>query len=125
VHLFGPFTPTSITSGLQPDWYMGFMEGSLRIFPNWFDFSIAGYPFMVAVLVPGLVIPGIIFGGLAVWPFLEQWITGDKRAHNVADRPRNAPVRTGVGVAGITFYGVLCLAGRSEEHTSELQSRFD
>lgn len=114
VHLFGPFTPTSITSGLQPDWYMGFMEGSLRIFPNWFDFSIAGYPFMVAVLVPGLVIPGIIFGGLAVWPFLEQWITGDKRAHNVADRPRNAPVRTGVGVAGITFYGVLWLAGSND-----------
>ena len=114
VHLFGPFTPTSITSGLQPDWYMGFMEGSLRIFPNWFDFSIAGYPFMVAVLVPGLVIPGIIFGGLALWPFIEQWITGDKRARNVADRPRNAPVRTGVGAAGITFYGVLWLAGSND-----------
>ena len=114
VHLFGPFTPTSITSGLQPDWYMGFMEGSLRIFPNWFDFQIAGYPIMTAVLVPGLVIPGVIFGGLALWPFIEQWITGDKRARNVADRPRNAPVRTGVGVAGIVFYGVLWLAGSND-----------
>ncbi|GHD36238.1 cytochrome bc1 complex cytochrome b subunit [Nocardiopsis kunsanensis] len=117
VHLFGPFTPTSITSGLQPDWYMGFMEGSLRIFPNWLDFTIPigpGYPIMVAVLVPGLVIPGLIFGGLALWPFIEQWITGDKRARNVADRPRNAPVRTGVGVAGVVFYGVLWLAGSND-----------
>ncbi|WP_017573851.1 cytochrome bc1 complex cytochrome b subunit [Nocardiopsis halotolerans] len=114
IHLFGPFTPTSITSGLQPDWYMGFMEGSLRIFPNWFDLTIFGYALPTAVLVPGLVVPGLIFGGLAAWPFIEQWITGDKRAHNVADRPRNAPVRTGVGAAGVTFYGVLWLAGSND-----------
>ncbi|MDE3724255.1 cytochrome bc complex cytochrome b subunit [Nocardiopsis sp. N85] len=114
IHLFGPFTPTSITSGLQPDWYMGFMEGSLRIFPNTLDFQIFGYAVPIGVLVPGLIVPGIIFGGLGAWPFIEQWITGDKRAHNVADRPRNAPVRTGVGVAGITFYGVLWLAGSND-----------
>ncbi|MDT0328800.1 cytochrome bc1 complex cytochrome b subunit [Nocardiopsis lambiniae] len=114
IHLFGPFTPTSITSGLQPDWYMGFMEGSLRIFPNTLDFQIFGYAVPIGVLVPGLIVPGIIFGGLGAWPFIEQWITGDKRAHNVADRPRNAPVRTGVGVAGITFYGILWLAGSND-----------
>ncbi|WP_017581700.1 cytochrome bc1 complex cytochrome b subunit [Nocardiopsis valliformis] len=117
IHLFGPFTPTSITSGLQPDWYMGFMEGSLRIFPNTLDFTLPigdGYPIITAVLVPGLVVPGLIFGALAAWPFIEQWITGDKRAHNVADRPRNAPVRTGLGVAGIVFYGVLWMAGAND-----------
>ncbi|MBB6119313.1 cytochrome b [Nocardiopsis algeriensis] len=114
IHLFGPFTPTSITSGLQPDWYMGFMEGALRIFPNWFDFSIFGYAVPMGVLVPGLGIMGVVFGGLALWPFIEQWITGDKRARNVADRPRNAPVRTGVGVAMITFYGLCWLAGSND-----------
>ncbi|GAA1077683.1 cytochrome b [Nocardiopsis composta] len=114
IHLFGPFTPTSITSGLQPDWYMGFMEGALRIFPNWLDFQIFGYAVPIGVLVPGLGIMGLVFGGLAVWPFLERWITGDQRAHNVADRPRNAPVRTGLGVAGIVFYGLLWLAGSND-----------
>lgn len=114
IHLFGPFTPTSITSGLQPDWYMGFMEGALRIFPNWFDFSIAGYAVPTGVLVPGLVIPGAVFGALLLWPFVEQWISGDKRHHNVADRPRNAPVRTGLGVAGMVFYGLLWLAGAND-----------
>ncbi|MUL40955.1 cytochrome bc complex cytochrome b subunit [Streptomonospora sp. PA3] len=114
IHLFGPFTPTSITSGLQPDWYMGFMEGSLRIFPNWFDIDVAGYSIPTAVLVPGLVVPGLVFGAMALWPFVEAWISGDRRHHNVADRPRNAPVRTGMGVAGITFYGLLWMAGSND-----------
>ncbi|KOX23403.1 cytochrome bc complex cytochrome b subunit [Nocardiopsis sp. NRRL B-16309] len=114
IHLFGPFTPTSITSGLQPDWYMGFLEGSLRIFPNTLDFDIFGYAVPVAVLIPGLGVMGLLFGALGAWPFIEQWITGDKRAHNVADRPRNVPVRTGLGVAGITAYGVLWLAGSND-----------
>lgn len=117
IHLFGPFSPTSITSGLQPDWYMGFMEGSLRIFPNSLDFTIPigqGYPIVTAVLVPGLGVMGLLFGALAAWPFIEQWITGDKRAHNVADRPRNAPTRTALGVGGIVFYGVLWLAGSND-----------
>ncbi|KUP97522.1 cytochrome bc1 complex cytochrome b subunit [Thermobifida cellulosilytica] len=122
IHLFGPFTPTSITSGLQPDWYMGFLEGSLRLFPDWFDFDIGGYAVVTGVLIPGLGFMGLLFGGLAVYPFLEAWITGDKRAHNVADRPRNAPVRTGLGVAGITFYGVLWLAGSNDilSHTFQI-----
>ncbi|GAA0995651.1 MULTISPECIES: cytochrome b [Nocardiopsidaceae] len=114
IHLFGPFTPTSITSGLQPDWYMGFLEGSLRIFPNTFDFSVFGYAVPIAVLVPGLGVMGMLFVLPGAWPFVEQWITGDKRVHNVADRPRNAPVRTGLGVAGMTAYGVLWLAGSND-----------
>ncbi len=122
IHLFGPFTPTSITSGLQPDWYMGFLEGSLRLFPDWFDFDIGGYAVVTGVLIPGLGFMGLLFGGLAVYPFLEAWITGDKRTHNVADRPRNVPVRTGLGVAGITFYGVLWLAGSNDilSHTFQI-----
>ena len=114
IHLFGPFTPTSITSGLQPDWYMGFLEGSLRLFPNTLDFSIFGYPIITAVLIPGLGAMGLLFGALGAWPFIEAWITGDKKAHNVLDRPRNAPVRTALGVAGITVYGVLWLAGSND-----------
>ncbi|MEY9213091.1 cytochrome bc complex cytochrome b subunit [Thermobifida halotolerans] len=122
IHLFGPFTPTSVTSGLQPDWYMGFLEGSLRLFPNWFDFDIGGYAIVTGVLIPGLGFMGLLFGGLAVYPFLEAWITGDRRVHNVADRPRNAPVRTGLGAAGITFYGVLWLAGSNDilSHTFQI-----
>ncbi len=114
IHLFGPFTPTSITSGLQPDWYMGFLEGSLRLFPNTLDFQVFGYPILTSVLVPGLGAMGLLFGALGAWPFIEAWITGDKSAKNMADRPRNAPVRTALGVAGITVYGILWLAGSND-----------
>jgi ubiquinol-cytochrome c reductase cytochrome b subunit len=52
--------------------------------------------------------------GLAVWPFLEQWITGDRREHHVNDRPRNAPTRTAIGIAGVTFYGIMWLEGAND-----------
>jgi ubiquinol-cytochrome c reductase cytochrome b subunit len=44
---------------------------------------------------------------VAVYPFIENWVTGDKREHHALDRPRNAPTRTGIGAAGVTFYAVL------------------
>ena len=110
---YGPYTPDQITAGSQPDFYIGFLEGSLRMMPNW-ELNAFGHTISVNILVPGLVIPGIIFTGLAVWPFIEQWVTGDKREHHLLDRPRNRPTRTAVGVAGITFYGILWIAGGND-----------
>jgi ubiquinol-cytochrome c reductase cytochrome b subunit len=44
---------------------------------------------------------------VALYPFIEAWVTGDKREHHVLDRPRNAPTRTAIGAAGVTFYAAL------------------
>ena len=33
IWLYGPYNPVSISSGSQPDFYMGFLEGSLRMMP--------------------------------------------------------------------------------------------
>jgi len=66
------------------------------------------------VLIPSLIVPGILFTALAVYPFIEAWVTGDRREHHILDRPRNVPTRTGFGVAGITFYGVLWLVGGND-----------
>jgi ubiquinol-cytochrome c reductase cytochrome b subunit len=66
------------------------------------------------VLIPALLPLGIIFTGAALWPFFEQWATGDKSFHHINDRPRNAPVRTGIGVAAILFYAVLLLEGAND-----------
>jgi ubiquinol-cytochrome c reductase cytochrome b subunit len=110
---YGPYTPDQITAGSQPDWYIGFLEGSLRMMPNW-EWNAFGHTVSFNVLIPSLVVPGILFTGMALWPFVEQWVTGDKREHHILDRPRNRPTRTGVGVAGITFYGVLWLAGGND-----------
>ena len=116
IWLFGPYTPADISAGSQPDWYMGFLEGSLRLMPPWEInlFGTAGGTLPLSVLIPALVPLGLIITGLVLFPFLEQWVTGDKREHHIADRPRNNPHRTAIGISAITFYGVLWLLGAND-----------
>jgi len=116
----GPYTPTAISAGSQPDFYMGFLEGSLRMFPSW-TWDIGGHTVSWDVFVPALVVPGIIFTGLGLWPMLERWATGDRGYHHVNDRPRNAPTRTAFGMAGVTIYGVLWLEGANDIIANYLQ----
>ncbi len=113
VWIFGPYTPDQVTAGTQPDWYIGWLDGALRLMPNW-ETVVAGFTISWNVFIPAVVIPGILFTGLALYPFLEAWATGDKREHNLLDRPRNAPVRTGIGVMAIVFYGILWLGGGND-----------
>ncbi|MFI0357091.1 cytochrome bc complex cytochrome b subunit [Actinomadura sp. 9N407] len=113
IWLFGPYDPGAISSGSQPDWYMGWLEGSLRIMPAW-EISAWGHTLPMNVIVPALVVPGVLFTGLAAYPFLERWITGDREIHHLLDRPRDVPARTGIGMGGVVFYGVLWAAGGND-----------
>ncbi|MFD0883467.1 cytochrome bc complex cytochrome b subunit [Streptosporangium algeriense] len=117
IWLFGPYTPADISAGSQPDFYMGFLEGALRLMPAW-EINFLGFTLPLSVLIPALVPMGIIMTGLALYPFLEQWVTGDRSEHHVADRPRNNPHRTSIGISAITFYGVLWLLGANDEISS-------
>ena len=94
IWLYGPYTPASISAGSQPDFYMGPLEGSLRIMPSW-SWNVLGHTFAFNVFIPALVPLGLIFTGAALWPFIERWATGDQLEHHVNDRPRNAATRTG------------------------------
>jgi ubiquinol-cytochrome c reductase cytochrome b subunit len=113
IWLYGPYNPVGISAGSQPDFYMGFLEGSLRIMFPW-QTVLFGHTIAWNVFVPALLPLGIILTGAGLWPFLEQWITGDKREHHVNDRPRNAPTRTAIGITAISFYGVLWLEGAND-----------
>jgi ubiquinol-cytochrome c reductase cytochrome b subunit len=113
IWLYGPYNPVSISAGSQPDFYMGFLEGTLRIFPNW-TWDIAGHTVAWNVLVPALVPLGLLFTGAALWPFIERWATGDYSEHHVNDRPRNAPTRTAIGVAAVAFYSIMLLEGAND-----------
>jgi ubiquinol-cytochrome c reductase cytochrome b subunit len=113
IWLYGPYTPVAISAGSQPDFYMGFLEGTLRVFPSW-TWDLAGHTVAWNVFVPALVPLGLVFTAAALWPFLEQWITRDRREHHVADRPRNAPTRTALGMAAVTFWGVFWLEGAND-----------
>jgi ubiquinol-cytochrome c reductase cytochrome b subunit len=110
----GPYQPGATTAGAVPEWYMGFLDGALRVMPAW-EVMIAGHPLTLAVLVPALIVPGIFFTLLAAYPFIEGRLTGDQGRHLLPDRPRDAATRTGVGVAGMTFYGVLWAAAANDQ----------
>jgi ubiquinol-cytochrome c reductase cytochrome b subunit len=111
---YGPYRPGTISAGAVPGWYMGFLDGALRIMPNW-EFDVAGHPLTLAVLVPALLVPGAFFTVLAGYPVLERRFTGDHGLHHVLDRPRDAATRTAVGAAGITFYGLLWAAAANDQ----------
>ncbi len=110
---YGPYDPSPVSAGSQPDWYMLFLEGTLRLMPGW-EFTIFGYPISLNIIVPGMIVPGLMFTFLAVYPFLEQWVTGDDREHHLLDLPYNTPVRTGLGVAWISLYLLTMLAGAND-----------
>jgi ubiquinol-cytochrome c reductase cytochrome b subunit len=117
---YGPYTPVAISSASQPDFYMGILEGALRVMPAW-EINFLGHTLSLSVLLPAAIPFGVILGGAAFWPFFEQWATGDKSYHNVLDRPRNAPIRTATGIATVTFYGVLWAEGANDVIADKLQ----
>jgi ubiquinol-cytochrome c reductase cytochrome b subunit len=113
IWLYGPYDPAAVSAGSQPDFYLGFLEGALRIMPNW-ETNIWGHTIPWNVLIPALVPLGIVMTGAGLWPWIERWVTGDQRQHHVNDRPRNAPVRTASGLSIVVFYGTLWLAGGND-----------
>jgi ubiquinol-cytochrome c reductase cytochrome b subunit len=113
VWLYGPYNPTQVGAGSQPDFYIGWLEGSLRMMPN-FETHVAGHTISWNVLIPAVVLPGILFTAMALYPFLEAWVTRDYSEHNICDRPRNRPGRTALGVAVLTELGILLLAGGND-----------
>ncbi|MFF0399101.1 cytochrome bc complex cytochrome b subunit [Streptomyces sp. NPDC005248] len=110
---YGPYRADQVSGDAQPDWYVGFLEGALRLMPPW-ETDIAGHTVMWNVFIPTLVLPGVVFTLLFLYPFFEQWVTGDRGEHHLCDRPRNRPTRTGLGVAAIVFYAVLLVAGGND-----------
>ncbi|MDO7881852.1 cytochrome bc1 complex cytochrome b subunit [Salinibacterium soli] len=110
---YGPYDPSPVSAGTQPDWYIGFADGALRLVPPGWEVVIFGFTLSLNILIPLLVLP-LFLAIVAFYPFLEGWITGDKREHHMADRPRNAPTRTAIGAAGVTFYAVLWAAASSD-----------
>jgi ubiquinol-cytochrome c reductase cytochrome b subunit len=129
VWLFGPYQPGSISSGSVPDWYMGFLDGALRVMPAW-ELSIGGHPLSLDVLIPAVIVPGLFFTLVAAYPLLDGRIVGGRpprgprRSRQVAllpPKPADPANRIGVGVAGITLYGLLWAAAANDQIAYHLQ----
>lgn len=110
---YGPYEPYIGTNGAQPDWYMGWLIGALRIMPDW-EAHVFGYTILPNPFFGGILLPTLVFALLYLWPTLERRITGDNRAHHLLDRPRDAPWRTATGAALFAFLVVLFVAGGAD-----------
>ncbi|HQZ08897.1 MAG TPA: ubiquinol-cytochrome c reductase cytochrome b subunit [Ornithinibacter sp.] len=114
VWAYGPYDPSPVTAGSQPDWYMGFADGALRLLPGWLEFEFWGYTLSLNIALGALVLLPLVYTVLGIYPFVERWVTKDDREHHLLDRPRNNPVRTGIGMAGITAYSVFMFAAGND-----------
>ena len=110
---YGPYDPSKVTAGSQPDWYLGFVEGALRIMPGW-ESQQLGSTLSWNVVIPALVLPVALWSVVLLWPFIEGWVTGDRREHHLLERPREAPTRTAFFVSLVTCYGLLWAAGGND-----------
>ena len=108
------------------DWYMGFLDGALRLMPAW-ELTVAGHPLALGVLIPALVVPGLFFTCLFficlfLYPMADRWIAGGRPPRGLLPpRPADPANRTAVGVAGVTLYGLLWAAAANDEIAYHLQ----
>lgn len=110
---FGPYEASRISYAVQPDWYMGFLDGALRIWPSW-SFHSFGYTIPLEVTIPAVILPGILFNIAYVWPAFERKFTKDFAMHNLLDRPSNRPKRTAAGVAVLALLTMLFIASSTD-----------
>jgi ubiquinol-cytochrome c reductase cytochrome b subunit len=112
IWLYGPFRPEQVTSPAQPDWFLGWLEGALRMMPS-LEIHVFGY-LIPNQFFPAVLLPGLTFMLLYAWPFLEAFVMRDHLPHHILDRPRDRPLRTALGAATLTFYTVMFFAASND-----------
>jgi quinol---cytochrome-c reductase cytochrome b subunit len=116
VWLWGPYEVSQATNGAQPDWYLGWLIGGLRLVPG-FDVVIGDYTLVPNAFWGGAAFPLVLFALLVSWPWLERRLTGDDTFHNVLDRPRDRAWRTAIGVAIVSWVFLVFVAGSADRVT--------
>jgi ubiquinol-cytochrome c reductase cytochrome b subunit len=110
---WGPYETALGTNGAQPDWYLGWLIGALRLVPN-FDLVIGGRTIVPNPFWGGALFPLVVLIVLALTPWAERRLTGDRRYHNVLDRPRDAPGRTAFGAGFLTWVFLVFVSGSAD-----------
>ncbi len=113
IWLWGPYHTYLSTNGAQPDWYLGWLIGGLRLMPG-FDVVIGKYTLVPNPFWGGAAFPLVVFGFLYLWPWIERKVTGDTAYHNLLERPRDNPLRTAIGVGMAAWVLLVFIAGSSD-----------
>jgi ubiquinol-cytochrome c reductase cytochrome b subunit len=110
---YGPFIPTTVSAPAQPDWYLGWLDGALRLFPP-IEITALGVT-IPSPFIPGVLLPGVAFTIMTLWPFIERrFVTHDASAHELLDRPRDNAFRSALGVAALLVFVIATLAAGND-----------
>jgi ubiquinol-cytochrome c reductase cytochrome b subunit len=110
---WGPYHPYLSENGAQPDWYIGWLIGALRLMPNW-ELVIHGRTVVPEPFWGGAAFPLVVFATLYAWPALERRFTKDQRRHDLLDRPRDHPTRTAIGAAFLSWVVIIFAVGATD-----------
>jgi ubiquinol-cytochrome c reductase cytochrome b subunit len=108
VWVLGPYNPAHVSAGSQPDIYMMWTDGLARLMPAWEVYF--GNAYTIPAIFWVVVVIGIIITAMFAYPWIEKRLTGDDAHHNLLQRPRDTPVRTGIGAMALAFYIVLTVS---------------
>ena len=123
IWVYGPFSAARSSAGTQPDWYVGWLDGALRLWPHW-EFRSLGHE-IANPFFPGILLPGIVFTIIYAWPVIDARLFNDHVEHNLLDRPRDKPLRTAIGVAALFFFADLTLASATDLLGNTLSVSFE
>ena len=107
----GPYNPSQVSAGSQPDVYMLWTDGLARVMPAW-ELYLGNYTVTGAVWV--LIVCVVMVAVLMAYPWIEKWATGDNKHHNLLQRPRDVPTRSGIGAMAITFFALVTISGGND-----------
>jgi ubiquinol-cytochrome c reductase cytochrome b subunit len=110
---WGPYELADATNGAQPDWYLGWLIGALRLMPAW-EPAVAGATVVPNPFWGGALFPLLVFGALYAWPWAERVLLRDRGPHELLDRPRDNPARTAIGAAFLTFVVLVFVSGAAD-----------
>ncbi len=110
---WGPYHPYLSENGAQPDWYIGWLIGALRLMPN-LEPAIGNHTIVPNPFWGGVLFPTVVFAVLFAWPWLEREFTGDVRRHDLLDRPRDRPLRTAIGAAFLSWVVIIFAVGSTD-----------
>lgn len=112
VWIYGPANPAAILPGAQPDWYLGWIEGAMRLFPG-VNLHFGRY-LIPEVFFPAVLFPGLLFVGLYAYPFIEEAFSDETGSHNVLRLPSQYPFNTALGCSVFAGLVVLQFAGSDD-----------
>ena len=123
IWVYGPYSPARGSAGTQPDWYVGWLDGALRLWPHW-EFRSFGHE-IANPFFPGILLPGIVFTIMYAWPAIDRRLFADNEEHNLLDRPRDKPLRTAIGVGALFFFADLTVASATDLIGNALNISFE